>query len=127
MNEHKGFLIAALVLILTAVALGAFGAHGLANILSEQQLVTFETAVKYQMYHGLGLLVISMMSQAFHRAYWKIGQWCLFVGVLGFSASLYLYLATQLRFWVFITPLGGSAMILGWLWLIAAAWKGRDT
>lgn len=126
MNEHRGFLISALMLILSAVALGAFGAHGLENKLNAQQLATFETAVQYQMYHGLGLLMTSLMSKAFNKAYWKIGQWCLIFGVLGFSVSLYLYLATQLRFLVFITPLGGTAMILGWLWLIAGAWKGQD-
>ena len=121
---NKGFLVTALVFICLAVALGAFGAHGLAKILTEKQLATFDSAVKYQMYHGLGLLVLSLSGNAFHAKFWILGQRLLVVGTIGFSASLYSYLATDLKVFAYFTPLGGSALILGWLWLIVGAWKG---
>ena len=119
----RRFLIIALMLAGSAVALGAFGTHGLAKILSEAQLQTFNTAVRYQMYHGLALLMISVCGQAFKQSMWKVGQWLLVVGTIVFSLSLYLYLAFSIKALAMITPLGGSAMILGWLWLIVAVWK----
>ena len=107
-----------------AVGLGAFGAHGLRGILSPEDLVTFETGVRYQMYHALALLGVA----------WAVTQWetvllewtgGLFVlGILVFSGSLYILVLTGQRWLGAVTPLGGLAFILGWILLASAAFRG---
>lgn len=97
-----------------AVAFGAFGAHALKASLSPQLLTTFETGVRYQMYHGLGLLALA----------WAVGRWperrlapaaiLLIVGTVVFSGSLYLLVLTGARWLGAITPFGGVALIAGW-------------
>lgn len=106
-----------------AIVLGAFGAHGLKEILSEAELVTFETGVKYQMYHALFLLFVGTTNLIAEKTK-KTILWLVAVGVLFFSGSIYL-LATasatliNAKFLGPITPLGGLLMILGWMVLFA--------
>jgi len=106
-----------------AIILGAFGAHGLKAILSEAELVTFETGVKYQMYHALFLLFVGTMSLIDEKTK-KTILWLVAVGVLFFSGSIYL-LATasatliNAKFLGPITPLGGMLMIAAWVLLFA--------
>ncbi len=106
------------------VAVGAFGAHGLSAYLARHELTnTFETAVRYHMIHGLAIFV----------AAWAADRWAgplptwagyLFVaGIILFSGSLYLLVATRLRWLGAITPLGGVAFLAGWLRLFLAAWQ----
>ncbi|RPJ67185.1 DUF423 domain-containing protein [Alteromonas sediminis] len=121
---HKYFLLVGLFYAMTAVALGAFGAHGLKAVLTDMQLQTFETAVRYQMYHALALIALSFVSQPFERKKWLTGCGLLCIGTAGFSCSLYAYIGTGLTGFAMVTPLGGSALILGWIWLIIAAWQG---
>ncbi|MCA9838247.1 MAG: DUF423 domain-containing protein [Trueperaceae bacterium] len=100
------------ILAFLAVALGAFGAHGLKGILSPDRLATYETAVRYQMYHALALLVIGALPKVTYRA-----APVLFVGVLVFSGSLYLLVATNLSWLGAVAPIGGVLMLVGWLML----------
>lgn len=106
-----------------AIVLGAFGAHGLKEILSEAELVTFETGVKYQMYHALFLLFVGTTSLIAEKTK-KTILWLVAVGVLFFSGSIYL-LATasatliNVKFLGPITPLGGMLMIAAWVLLFA--------
>lgn len=102
---------------LLAVILGAFGAHALKNIFSSEQLQSFETGVKYQMYHAIVLLVLGFTNQessVLHLAY------ILFtVGTCLFSFSIYLlcYTGYKGKKWKFlgpVTPLGGLLLVLGW-------------
>ena len=96
------------------VVLGAFGAHALKASLSSTMLDTFETGVRYQMYHGLGLLALA----------WAISRWperrlapvavLLIAGTVVFSGSLYLLVLTGARWLGAITPFGGVALIAGW-------------
>jgi uncharacterized membrane protein YgdD (TMEM256/DUF423 family) len=98
--------------------LGAFGAHALKEILTEEQLVSFETGVRYQMIHGLGLLILGLNADR-HQFQLKTIFRLLLSGVLLFSVSIY-FLAMQdvlgmkLKFLGPITPLGGLLMMLGW-------------
>ncbi len=97
-----------------AVMLGAFGAHALKARLSPEHLQTFETAVRYQMYHALALFAAAHVGS----------RWAgrLFVaGILLFSGSLYGLIATGWRWLGPITPLGGSCLIAGWVALTLAA------
>lgn len=103
---------------LTAIVLGALGAHSLKEVLSTTELATFETGVKYQMYHALFFLFLGLNQQIDQKMKKLIFSFISF-GVLFFSGSIYL-LATQnvthLNFKPFgiITPIGGLLLIIGW-------------
>ncbi len=106
------------ILGLTAVILGAFGAHTLKELLSIEQLTSFETGVKYQMYHALFLLFLGFNNQMNDKIKKTIFYFISF-GVLFFSGSIYLLSTsnvTSLNFRPFgiITPIGGVLLIIGW-------------
>ena len=102
----------------TAIVLGAFGAHGLKEVLTESQLDTFETGVKYQMYHALFLLIVSqlkMISQKFQKTIYFLTV----LGVILFSFSIYFLATNELTGFDFksigfITPIGGLLLISAW-------------
>lgn len=99
-----------------AVAIGAFGAHGLAAILeSTGKTETFETAVKYHIYHAMAILVIGVW-QRFEPNIKNLNTavWMFFIGILIFSGSLYVLSLTGISWLGAITPIGGVAFILGW-------------
>jgi uncharacterized membrane protein YgdD (TMEM256/DUF423 family) len=96
-----------------AVAAGAFGAHALRDILPPERLEIFETAVRYQMYHALALMVAGSLGAS--RA-----GWAFFMGVVVFSGSLYLLVLTERRWLGAVTPVGGLFFLVGWLLLAIA-------
>lgn len=102
-----------------AVIFGAFGAHALKKILSNDQLKSFETGVKYQMYHAIVLLILGL-----NLTYITSGiYWCLTIGIILFSFSIYgLVISSakgkKLKFLGPITPLGGLLLIIGWFLII---------
>lgn len=99
----------------TALILGAFGAHALKETLSPDQLDSFETAVRYQMYHTLLLLLVNIF-QDFSEKQKNAISYLLFTGLLLFSGSIYCIQLTPITaksIW-FVTPLGGLFLILGW-------------
>ncbi len=107
-----------------AVCIGAFGAHALKPYLLETgRLDTFETAVKYQFYHTLALLAIGIIQLNHNNKWLKYATRAMLAGILVFSGSLYLLCATQLSFLGAITPIGGVALIVGWLLLILGTKK----
>ncbi len=111
-----------------AVALGAFGAHGLKNRLSDDLLAIYETGVRYHFYHALALLAVSLAVPALWQSKWTpfaCGAWT--VGIVLFSGSLYLLAVTGARWLGATTPLGGVALILGWVFLFVAAGSLRNS
>jgi len=108
-----------------AVGIGAFGAHGLKDILAETgRSDTFETAVKYHFYHSLGLFLIGIL--ALIKPNWKqlsASALLMILGILIFSGSLYILSLTGITWLGAITPLGGLAFILGWAFLFLAVSK----
>ena len=103
---------------LTAIVLGAFGAHALKDVLSLQQLATFETGVKYQMYHALYLLFLGVNNKISGISK-KIIYYFISFGTLFFSGSIYLLSTSNVTGINFkpigiITPIGGLLLILGW-------------
>ncbi|TDM11988.1 DUF423 domain-containing protein [Macrococcus lamae] len=118
----KTFLIIGAINALLAVALGAFGAHGLENKLSDKYLGIWEKAVQYQMYHALGLLVIGVLSGT-TTLNLNVAGWLMTAGIIFFSGSLYILAVTQIKVLGAITPIGGVLFIAAWLLLIIAAWK----
>lgn len=106
-----------------AIVLGAFGAHGLKEVLNESQLATFETGVKYQMYHALFLLFVGTMNLITETTK-KTILWLVSAGVLFFSGSIYLLSTAtvtglSVKFLGPVTPLGGMLLIAAWLLLFA--------
>ncbi|MGH7818297.1 MAG: DUF423 domain-containing protein [Candidatus Binatia bacterium] len=93
-----------------AVAAGAFGAHGLKGVLAPDRLEIFETAVRYQMYHSLALVLAGSLG-AFRAG------WAFLLGVVIFSGSLYLLVLTDRRWLGAVTPVGGALFLLGWVLL----------
>jgi uncharacterized membrane protein YgdD (TMEM256/DUF423 family) len=105
-----------------AVALGAFGAHGLKSRLSAARLENYETAARYQMYHALALLAVFFAARQWPAsALPALAGWLFVAGTLLFSGSLYLLVLTDERRWGAVTPLGGLAFIAGWVCLALAA------
>jgi len=114
-------LIAGGVLALLAVMAGAFGAHGLRGLVSERGLEVFQTAVTYQMYHSIALVLVAILAAlGLSRKLlgWAAGFYL--AGILLFSGSLYLLVLTEIRWIGPVTPLGGVCFMVGWALLIAA-------
>jgi len=106
---------------LLAVILGAFGAHALRAKLAPEMLETFEVAVRYQMYHSLGLFAAAWADSQWSSHITTASGWCFFIGILIFSGSLYALSLTGIRWLGAITPIGGLAFIVGWGCLTLAA------
>ncbi len=116
------FALAALFAAL-AVAGGAFGAHALKGTLSESALASFETGVRYQMYHALALLVVAFLIGQYPDAKGLVTVGgCFIAGILLFCGSLYGLSLGGIKAFGPITPLGGVAFIVGWALL---AWNSR--
>ena len=104
-----------------AVAAGAFAAHGLKARLAPDALAVFEVAVRYQMYHALGLFVCAWAAARWPGALATSAGWLFVAGTVVFSGSLYALSLSGVRWLGVITPLGGLAFLAGWLCLAAAA------
>ena len=111
------FLIIGSLFAALSVLLGAFGAHALKNRLSIEDLAIFEIAVRYQMYHALGLLLIGVASFHLTEKLVSIPAYFMILGIIIFSGSLLLLVFTNLRWFGAITPIGGFCLIIGWLLL----------
>lgn len=122
--NSKSILTTAGILGGIAVILGALGAHALKDLLSEAQVSSFNTAVRYQMWHAIALLALALLANKIKGI--KGIFWSWLSGVILFSGSIYLLnldelMGLDLGFLGPITPLGGLAMILGWILLIIGA------
>ncbi|UJF21264.1 DUF423 domain-containing protein [Shewanella sp. OMA3-2] len=106
-----------------AVALGAFGAHGLKNIASVEMVNIFKLAVEYQFYHTFALVSLAFAAQ------WLSTQWLnwsagfFIIGIFLFSGSLYLYALIGAKWVGPITPVGGLCLLIGWALFAIAAWR----
>ena len=103
-----------------AVAAGAFAAHGLRERLEVRALEIFETAARYHMYHALAMVLAGVIAA---RGATTAG-WIFLAGIVIFSGSLYALALTDIKLLGAITPLGGLAFLVGWLWLVWSAWRG---
>ncbi len=114
MSRH--FFALGAVLAGLAVMAGAFGAHALADSVSEARLGTFHTAVTYQMYHAIALMITGWISRS-EPGRFKWAGYCFLAGILFFSGSLYILVLTDTGWLGAITPIGGLAFIAGWILL----------
>lgn len=118
---ERFFTVAGAVAAMSAVILGAFGAHWLQSRLSPADLDVFETGVRYHMYHALGLFVVAWAASRWPSGATTAAGWLLIVGIVVFSGSLYTLVLTGQRWLGAVTPLGGLSLIAGWAALAWAA------
>jgi len=121
------FIKIAISFAVTAVALGALGTHALKEVLTESQLHSFETGVRYQLFHALALLVLVLNAEKFNQ-HLKKSLTLMTVGICLFSFSIYLLsiqeaVGTSLSFLGPITPIGGLLLISAWLLLFCSIKK----
>ncbi|MFC6332653.1 DUF423 domain-containing protein [Paenibacillus septentrionalis] len=128
---RKYFAIGAIGAAL-AIAFGAFGAHGLKEMVSERMLQNFETGVRYQMYSALGIMIIALASKlignsaASSEKKLAVGALLITIGTCIFSGSLYIMALTGATVLGAITPIGGVLMITGWIIVITRILKFKD-
>jgi len=126
---HKTFLSLGALFGGIAVALGAFGAHGLKKVVSADVVAVFQTGVQYQMYHTLALLVVAIIFERLPNNWIKWSGYLFSFGILFFSGSLYLIAALKAEersipaFIGAITPIGGLLFILAWLSFLIGLFK----
>jgi uncharacterized membrane protein YgdD (TMEM256/DUF423 family) len=120
----KIFLIIGALNAFLAVALGAFGAHGLEGKLSAKMLAVYKTGVQYHMFHAAGLVLVALLAEKFagtSMITWA--GWLMFIGIILFSGSLYVLSISGISILGAITPLGGLAFLAAWLLIVFAAFK----
>lgn len=126
---HKTFLIWAAILGALAVILGAFGAHKLQELVSENDVHTFQTGVTYQFYHVFALLAVGILYASYPTSSMVWAGRCFLIGILLFSGSLYVMTLMKttgdvgLRKLGIITPIGGLFFIAGWICLLLSFLK----
>ncbi|MDC8830572.1 DUF423 domain-containing protein [Alteromonas gilva] len=118
-------LVIGALLALSGVMLGAFGAHGLKSMLDSAALNTFEIGVRYQLYHGLAILMLAGLTQYASLPWCIRAAYFFIIGSALFSGSLYLLVLTGHKWLGPVTPLGGLCLMLGWLCVLVALVKGK--
>lgn len=112
----KFFVVLGSLNAFLAVALGAFGAHGLKSKVSADMLTVWQTGVQYHMFHALGLIVLGLLIHLLPQiGQLRLSGWLLFSGIILFSGSLYVMVLSGVRALGVVTPIGGVAFLLGWL------------
>jgi uncharacterized membrane protein YgdD (TMEM256/DUF423 family) len=120
----KTTLITGIVMAGLGVAIGAFGAHGLKEILAENNREeTFELAVRYQFYHAFALLFTGVLMNHLASGRLKYAALCFFLGILFFSGSLYMLSLSGVTMLGAVTPIGGVFFIAGWIFLLTGVVK----
>lgn len=103
---------------------GTFAAHGLEGRIPAADLHTWEVAVRYQMFHALGLLALTGVMDRLGKPA-RLAAWCWAFGCVVFAGSLYLLVLTGQRWLGAVTPIGGLGFLAGWVCVIVAGWRGR--
>lgn len=126
---QKIYLVIGILLSGLAVALGAFGAHGLKKIVSAENVATYQTGVQYQMYHALALILVALLSDKIYSSFVSYAGGLFITGIVLFSGSLYLIVSfyamnkTVPTAVGILTPIGGLFFILGWACLLIGVLK----
>lgn len=118
-GKQQFWIIAAGIMGFLAVALGAFGAHGLESKLSPKMMDTYRTGVLYHLIHAVVLLALAL----YGNFRFFTPAWFILAGIILFSFSLYAYSVTEIKFLAMITPVGGVSFLIGWALIIYNALK----
>ena len=119
MKNQKVWIITGGIMGFLAVALGAFGTHGLKDSLPNELMEVYKTGVLYHLVHSVAILAIGLSGNS--RYY--VSAMLFSIGIILFSFSLYAYAITAVTAFAIITPIGGLSFLAGWLWLVIKAVK----
>lgn len=126
-RKTKNILITGCLMSALAVGIGAFGAHGLKDLLAENgRTDVFETGVKYHFYHSLAILITGLINHHLHSKWIVRSFYMLLTGIIIFSVSLYILAITNINILGAVTPFGGVLLIAGWLALALGIKKGIE-
>ncbi len=125
-GSYHWLLLAGSINMFLAVALGAFGAHAVKTSLPPDLMAVFQTGNQYHFYHALGLLAVGFGAGLFRCSRLiRLSGVFILTGLVLFSGSLYVLSLTGQRWIGMITPIGGTALLAGWLLMAVGVWKGR--
>lgn len=124
-NNSVRFIQIGSIMMILSVALGAFGAHALKNVLDDSMIKVYNTAVEYQFYHSLVLLLIAFILHLNNNNKIKLAGYLMFASTIIFSGSLYVMTITDIKWLGAITPIGGTGFIISWF-LIALNIKNKE-
>ncbi|MDD0852190.1 DUF423 domain-containing protein [Halobacteriovorax sp. GB3] len=123
--KYGHMLSLACFMLFLAVALGAFGAHGLKELVTGKYLETYKTGVTYHFYHSFALLILPIIGKTFNIN--VRGSFYFFIaGIILFSFNCYLYAILQVKTFAMIVPLGGFSFLIGWLMLALTTLKTSE-
>lgn len=120
MAPERLFTLLGAIFAFLGVGLGAFGAHALGDAVSADDLAIWETGVRYQLVHALGLLAVAWATTRWSGGALSVAGWAFVLGIVLFSGSLYALVLSGVRTWGAVTPVGGVAFLAGWALL---AWR----
>lgn len=125
---YKKAIVAGTLFAAIAVMLGAFGAHGLKNLVTPERLLVYETGVRYHFYHSLALIITGILYSHYPHKMLSLATTFFITGILLFSGSLYAIvytgiLGTSIGPMGILTPIGGVFFILGWVWVALGVMK----
>jgi len=124
-HDARRTLAIAALLVALATALGAFGAHGLRDVLTPERLDVFETGVRYHFYHTLGLLALGVLAQLRPARGLRLAARLIVAGIVVFSGSIYALTFGAPSALGMVTPIGGLLLMLGWTLLALTVWSAR--
>ena len=113
----KSLFLSGIFFCCLSVIMGAFGAHVLKDKLSEYSMSIYDKAVFYQVFHAIGIFIITILGQLFNTQDFNISGWLFVIGILLFSGSLFILSVTGIKWLGAITPIGGVMFIVGWFLL----------
>lgn len=117
LKTSRDFILLGAISGFLSVSFGAFGAHAIKQWMSADLMSIYQTAVSYQMYHSLGLILIALVYQHHQNKLIKVAGWLMLAGIIIFSGSLYTLSLSDTRWLGAITPIGGILLLLSWLLL----------
>ncbi len=125
MKTEQLFAAAGALLAAASVTAGAFGSHVLKQRLPPEMLGVFETGVRYQMHHALALLAVAWAYERWAGPLIQSAGWFFIAGMVMFCGSLYALAFSRAGWWGAVTPVGGAAIIAGWILLGTGVWKSK--
>jgi uncharacterized membrane protein YgdD (TMEM256/DUF423 family) len=123
LKTSRTFIIIGAISGFLSISFGAFGAHAIKQWMSPDLMAIYQTAVSYQVYHSLGLILIALVYQQQQNRLIKTAGWLMLAGIIIFSGSLYTLSLTDTRWLGAITPIGGTLLLSAWLLLALGASK----
>jgi uncharacterized membrane protein YgdD (TMEM256/DUF423 family) len=128
---QKQTILTGIIFAMLAVILGAFGAHALKPIFTLEELASYETGVRYQMYHAFALIALGIIATNYDSKYFKNAYYLFLIGTILFSGSIYILNFLKSKSIIgltglgILTPIGGVCLIIAWLFLFLGIYHSK--